>query len=61
MAATRYVCPFELGTACAGFGDRDEAFRWMEKAVAERADCTTMLAAEPWTEGIQDDARFAAS
>ena len=59
MAAIRYVCPFELGIAYSGFGDRDEAFRWLEKAITERADCTAMLAAEPWTDGIRDDPRFA--
>jgi TolB-like protein/Tfp pilus assembly protein PilF len=57
-AATRYVCPFEIGIAYSGFGDRDEAFRWMEKAMVDRADCMVMLAAEPWAEGIRKDHRF---
>jgi TolB-like protein/Tfp pilus assembly protein PilF len=56
----RYVCAFEVGVAYSSFGDADEAFRWFEKAFAERADCMPLLAAEPWTEGIRDDPRFAA-
>ncbi len=57
-AATRYVCPYEIGIAYSGLGDPDEAFRWMEKAVVDRADCLVMLAAEPWAKGMRKDHRF---
>lgn len=57
-AGKRYVCPLEVAMAYSAFGDTDEAFRWMEKAIAERADCMAMLAAEPWLEGIRRDPRF---
>lgn len=55
-----YVCPFEVGAAYAALGRNDEAFMWMYKAVADRADCMNYLRAEPWLAPIRSDPRYPA-
>ena len=40
-------------------GDRDNAFRWLEKAYQERDWCILYLKADPVWEPIRSDPRFA--
>jgi serine/threonine-protein kinase len=58
IASRRYVCPFEVATAYSTLGKMDEAFAWMNKGVADRADCMTWLLTEPWLDRLRTDPRY---
>jgi TolB-like protein/DNA-binding winged helix-turn-helix (wHTH) protein/tetratricopeptide (TPR) repeat protein len=58
IASRRYVCPFEVTTAYSSLGLMDEAFDWMHKGVAHRADCMTWLRTEPWLDRLRSDPRY---
>jgi TolB-like protein/DNA-binding winged helix-turn-helix (wHTH) protein/Tfp pilus assembly protein PilF len=58
IASRRYVCPFEVATAYSTLGKMDEAFQWMNKGVADRADCMTWLRTEPWLDSLRTDPRY---
>lgn len=58
LSARRYVCAFETGTAYATLGEKDEAFRWLEKGVRDRADCMIWMRREPWLQHLKSDPRF---
>lgn len=57
-ARQRYIPPTYFCMIHAGLGDKDQAFAWLEKAFAERADGLTWLNVEPMLDGLRDDARF---
>jgi DNA-binding winged helix-turn-helix (wHTH) protein/TolB-like protein/Flp pilus assembly protein TadD len=56
----RYVPPFNVAMIHHGLGDRDETFRWLEKAYAERDVRLTFLKVERKWDPIRSDARFVA-
>jgi predicted Zn-dependent protease len=58
LSAKRYVCAFEIGTVYATLGEKDEAFRWIDKGVQDRADCMIWMKNEPWMKPLQSDPRF---
>jgi TolB-like protein/Flp pilus assembly protein TadD len=58
-AARRYVCPYEIATVHAGLGDRDAAFRTLEQAVDEKADCIPWIQADPKIDPLRADPRYA--
>jgi tetratricopeptide (TPR) repeat protein len=35
----RYVCPYEIGSVHAAMGEMDDAYRWMDKGLADRCNC----------------------
>jgi TolB-like protein/Tfp pilus assembly protein PilF len=57
-AKKRYIPPTYFGMLFAGLGDKDQAFKWLEKALTERADGLTWLTVEPMLDGLRDDPRF---
>jgi len=57
-AKKRYIPPTYFGMLFAGLGDKDQAFKWLEKALSERADGLTWLTVEPMLDGLRDDPRF---
>ena len=59
LSAKKYVCAFEVATAFASLGQLDTAFTWMDKGIADRADCMVWLRSEPWLQSIRGDARYA--
>ena len=60
-AATRqYVPAYFLALVHLGLGDRDEAFRWLERAFEERSGWMARLKVEPWMDGLRGDVRFTA-
>jgi TolB-like protein/DNA-binding winged helix-turn-helix (wHTH) protein/Flp pilus assembly protein TadD len=59
-AEHQYVCPYEIATALVTLGRLDEAFTWMNKGVAARADCMVWLHTEPWLKSMRRDARYPA-
>ena len=54
----RYTCAFEIAMAYTTLGEKDEAFRWLDKGVQDRADCMIWMKSEPWMKPLQSDARF---
>jgi TolB-like protein/DNA-binding winged helix-turn-helix (wHTH) protein/Tfp pilus assembly protein PilF len=58
LANRQYVCPFEVASAFTVLGRNEEAFTWMRKAVADRADCMVWLRSEPWLEPLRGDPRY---
>ena len=53
-----YVSPFDVALIYAGMGDKDEAFRWLTKAVAERSTFLAYSKWEPRLDPLRSDARF---
>ena len=54
----RYVCPYEIGTIYLTLGDKNEAFRWYEKAYEERSLCVPLMKFDPRLDSVHADARF---
>jgi TolB-like protein/DNA-binding winged helix-turn-helix (wHTH) protein/Tfp pilus assembly protein PilF len=59
MAATRYVCPYELATVCSILGRNDEAIGWLQKAVNDRSICMPDMKEDPRFDSLRADPRFA--
>jgi tetratricopeptide (TPR) repeat protein len=60
LAKTRYVPAFDLALVHAALGDRDEAFRWLRRAVDERYGPLIFLEVEPDVDALRSDPRLAA-
>ena len=58
LNAKRYLCAFEIATVYGTLGEKDEAFKWLEKGTRDRADCMIWLKSEPWMKPLQNDPRF---
>ena len=61
LAAKRrqnYLCPFEIGTIHISLGEKDEAFRWLERAYDERSACMPGLKFDPRLDPIRSDPRY---
>ena len=58
LTKRRYVCSYEVATAYVLLREKDQAFRWFDKAVEDRSDCMVMLAADPRLDSIRSDPRF---
>jgi DNA-binding winged helix-turn-helix (wHTH) protein/TolB-like protein/Flp pilus assembly protein TadD len=58
QANQRYVSPYHIAIIYAGLGERDQAFRWLEKAFADREGRMTILKAAPEFDGLHSDPRF---
>ncbi|PYU22328.1 MAG: hypothetical protein DMG32_18560, partial [Acidobacteria bacterium] len=56
--AQRYVCPYEIGTIYLTLGEKNEAFRWYEKAYEERSVCVPLMKFDPRLDSVHADARF---
>ena len=56
----RYLPPFHIALAYAGLGDKDAAFRWLERAYDERASFMDGLKVTPGFDVLRSDPRFAA-
>lgn len=55
----RYVSPFYMAIVYAGLRQKDQAFKWLEKAYQERSSLITYLKVEPTFESLHPDPRFA--
>jgi TolB-like protein/tetratricopeptide (TPR) repeat protein len=58
--ASRYVSGNAIALALAALGEKDKAFVWMEKDVAERASRAAQYSTNPIWDDLRDDPRFAA-
>lgn len=55
----KYVSPYNMAIICAGLGERDQAFYWLEKLYEERNEWLTWLNLSPELETLHSDPRFA--
>jgi len=54
----RYVSAYDLAVVYAGFGDRDQAFQWLDKAFDERSSFLVHIRWDPRLDGLHSDPRF---
>jgi tetratricopeptide (TPR) repeat protein len=55
--ATPYVCPYEVAGVYAQLGDKDRAFKWLDKARQSRS-CMYYLRQDPRLDSLHSDPRF---
>jgi len=58
LQGQRYVSSYTVGAIYAGLGDRDQAFKWLEKAYDERDVWLMNLKVDPVFAKIRSDKRF---
>jgi tetratricopeptide (TPR) repeat protein len=58
QADTRFVTAYGVALVHAGLGEKDLAFTWLEKALAERSHWLVWLRLDPRWDVIRADARF---
>ncbi len=58
LSQRRYVSPYNFAVIHACQGDREAAFRWLEKAYQERSPHLPFLAVDPMVNSIRGDRRF---
>jgi hypothetical protein len=56
---TRYVCPYEVGVIHIWLGEKDEAFRQLEKGYEVRSQCMPSTKVDPRLDPIRSDPRYA--
>jgi lipopolysaccharide biosynthesis regulator YciM len=54
----RYVDPAELAYEYAALGNKDEVFRWLEKAYQERSRSLQTIQIEPAMDVLRSDSRY---
>ncbi|HSO76792.1 MAG TPA: hypothetical protein VLU47_18340, partial [Blastocatellia bacterium] len=54
----RYVSPYTIATIYAGLGEKDQAFKWLEKAVEDRDIWLMNLKVDPVLKSLRSDPRF---
>ena len=57
---SRYLPPFHIALAYAGLGDKDAAFRWLERGYVEHASFMDGIKVTPGFDVLRSDPRFAA-
>jgi tetratricopeptide (TPR) repeat protein len=58
LSKQRYVSPLHRGVVYAALGDRDQAFRYLEDALEQRAQFLVYLKVEPTFDPLRSDPRF---
>jgi serine/threonine-protein kinase len=53
-----YVAPFQVAMVYVGLGDKDQAFAWLEKALAARSWYMTWLRVAPELDPLRSDPRY---
>ena len=59
ISARRYVCPYEIAIIHIGLGEKDEAFRLLEKGFQDRSICMPFTKVDPRLAPLRSDARYA--
>ena len=59
QSAHRYVSSASLALVYGALGDKEKAFAWLEKEVAERTRRPTLFSVHPLWHDLRDDPRFA--
>lgn len=60
LSRKRYVSVYEFAVLYAGLGDRDEAFRWLEKVGDDRSEFFSVVDVDPRLDALHSDPRFSA-
>lgn len=60
MLSREDASPYYVAIAYSGLGETDEAFKWLDKALQERAGPFNELNADPMFDALRADPRFAA-
>jgi len=58
ISKKRYVCPYEIGVIHLGLGEKDEAFRWLEKGFNDRSICMQGTKQDPRLTPLHGDPRY---
>ena len=58
LSRSRYIPALYFAGVYIGLGDKDKAFRWLEKAYAERSDRLVYLTAYPLADPLRAEPRF---
>jgi len=58
LTKKRYVCSYEVAIAYVLLSEKDQAFRWFNKAVEDRSDCMVALAVDPRLDSLRSDTRL---
>jgi hypothetical protein len=58
IATKKYVPSVYFALVYTGLNDKDDAFRWMERAYEERCEYLVYLGSEPLADPLRDDPRF---
>jgi TolB-like protein/DNA-binding winged helix-turn-helix (wHTH) protein/Flp pilus assembly protein TadD len=59
LSQRRYVSPYDVATVYAGLGEKDLAFDWLQKAVADRSYEVVFLKSAKEMDSLRSDPRFA--
>ena len=59
LSKTRYVSAHRIALAYIGLEEKEEAFRWLEKAYEERSLRPDFMRVDPWYDSLRSDGRFA--
>src|SRR6266536_852940 len=57
-AKQQYVSPYFIALIYAGLGEKDQTFRWLEKAFEERHPYLSLIKVEPVFDDLHSDPRF---
>ena len=60
LAKQKYVSADGIAFIYVGLGENDQAFAWLERAIAERSPMLFWLRVEPLYKNLRSDPRFAA-
>ena len=55
----RYISPYNFAVLYAGLGERDEAFRWLQKVEQDRSEWFAAVNVDPRLDALHSDPRFA--
>ena len=58
VAKHQYICPYEMATAHAVLGNKDQALTWLGKGLRERSACMADLKVDPRLDSLRSDPRF---
>jgi len=58
LSKKQYVSPFDIAGVLIGLGENDEAFKWLDKALAERVWIMGFIKVEPVFDGLRSDERY---
>jgi DNA-binding winged helix-turn-helix (wHTH) protein/TolB-like protein/tetratricopeptide (TPR) repeat protein len=54
----KYISPTVIAMLCGALGEKDQAFKWLDKAYDERDSMLVVIRVEPLFEPLRSDARF---
>jgi TolB-like protein/DNA-binding winged helix-turn-helix (wHTH) protein/Tfp pilus assembly protein PilF len=60
LSSKEYVTPYGVALVYAGLNDRDEAFKWLDRALADRSHWLVWLKLDPRWSNLRGDSRFEA-